>query len=71
METVRLCKECGAPLSADSAEGLCPKCLIQRGLAGEASGIPASSSEKTILVTDKAGIAHSSGTRVGYFGDYE
>ena len=29
MDTERICKECGAPLSADAPEGLCPKCLMR------------------------------------------
>src|SRR5260221_8197222 len=71
METVRLCKECGAPLSADSPEGLCPKCLIQRGLTGDATSTLASSSGKTIIVTEEAVISPSIGTKIRYFGDYE
>src|SRR5437867_10007910 len=35
METVRLCKACGAPLPVDAPEGLCPKCLVKAGLGSE------------------------------------
>jgi WD40 repeat protein/tRNA A-37 threonylcarbamoyl transferase component Bud32 len=45
--------------------------LIQRGLTGEVSSTPASSSEKTVLLTDEASISGSSGKKVRYFGDYE
>jgi serine/threonine protein kinase len=71
METVRLCQQCGSALPPDSPEGLCPKCLIQLGLTGDASSTPASSSGKTIIVTEDPTVAPSSGTKVRYFGDYE
>jgi len=35
METVRLCRECAAPLPVDAPEGLCPKCLVKAGLGME------------------------------------
>src|SRR6266699_2651956 len=34
MDTMRLCKECAAPLAADA---LCPKCLLKVGLGSEGS----------------------------------
>ncbi len=37
MDTIRLCKECAAPLAADAPEGLCPKCLLKVGLGSEGS----------------------------------
>jgi Flp pilus assembly protein TadD/tRNA A-37 threonylcarbamoyl transferase component Bud32 len=36
MDTMRLCKECGAIVAADAAQGLCPKCLLKVGLGSEA-----------------------------------
>src|SRR5438876_7730135 len=36
MDTVRICKECGAPLTAAAPEGLCPKCLLKAGLGSTA-----------------------------------
>lgn len=33
MPTTRTCPACQAELPADAPEGLCPKCLLQRGLA--------------------------------------
>jgi len=72
METVRLCKECGALLSLDSLEGLCPKCLIQCGLTADArSTLAASSSGKTVIVTEEAIVSPSSGSKIRHFGDYE
>lgn len=47
MTSVRLCKECGAPLPADAPEGLCPKCLVAAGLMSELSSIP----QPTVLVS--------------------
>jgi predicted Ser/Thr protein kinase len=43
MDTMRVCKECGAPLPDDAPEGLCPKCLMKIGIGTE-GGIPAGSS---------------------------
>ncbi|HWD94530.1 MAG TPA: protein kinase [Verrucomicrobiae bacterium] len=34
----RKCPKCGAELKADAPEGLCPACLLQRGLATEGGG---------------------------------
>jgi serine/threonine protein kinase len=39
MNTKRICKECGAPLTADAPQGLCPQCLMKVALGSEA-GIP-------------------------------
>ncbi len=36
----RQCPQCGAALPADAPEGLCPGCLLQRGLATEAGPAP-------------------------------
>jgi serine/threonine protein kinase len=33
-----LCPKCGAELSADAAQGLCPKCLLDAGLESQAAG---------------------------------
>ena len=38
MNTKRVCKECGAPLSPEAPEGLCPKCLLKVGLGTEPAG---------------------------------
>src|SRR5437870_13765799 len=32
MSAQRICPECGAALSADAPEGLCPRCLVEMGL---------------------------------------
>src|SRR6516165_7574689 len=32
MTEIELCQECGAEVPADAPEGLCPSCLIRRGL---------------------------------------
>ena len=36
----RKCPQCGAELKADAPEGLCPACLLQRGIATEGGGAP-------------------------------
>ncbi len=35
MSTVQTCPNCGTNLPADSPGGLCPKCLLQVGMAGQ------------------------------------
>ena len=35
MDTVQICKECGAALTTAAPEGLCPKCLLKAGLGSE------------------------------------
>ena len=40
MNTVpRQCPSCGAPLAAGVPEGLCPKCLLQRGPVVNRAGV--------------------------------
>jgi predicted Ser/Thr protein kinase len=41
MDTKPICKECGAPLSADAPEGLCPKCLLKVALGSQAGPLTA------------------------------
>ena len=36
MTTLRHCPQCGAELPADAPDGVCPKCLVQQGLATHA-----------------------------------
>src|SRR5436190_16169383 len=43
MDTIRMCKQCGAPLSADAPQGLCPKCLMQVGLGSGFQPLPSTS----------------------------
>jgi eukaryotic-like serine/threonine-protein kinase len=66
-----LCPHCGEELPVDAPAGLCPRCLLQRGLqTGTAAphGLPvdATLAPRTI---DSNGM--SPGSRVRYFGDYE
>ncbi len=37
MAEVGTCPKCGAPLTPDAPAGICPKCLMQAGLAGQAT----------------------------------
>src|SRR5687768_1076475 len=63
------CAGCGAELPANTPEGLCPKCLLARGLdlLGEPSG-PTSGEAPTEASMP---ITPFTGTRLRYFGDYE
>jgi tRNA A-37 threonylcarbamoyl transferase component Bud32 len=40
MSDTRTCPKCGAELAPDAPAGICPKCLMQAGLAGQATGSP-------------------------------
>ena len=37
MTNINICPECGTELSADAPEGLCPKCLINKGTSIDAN----------------------------------
>ncbi|HEX7569429.1 MAG TPA: hypothetical protein VF492_02885, partial [Verrucomicrobiae bacterium] len=37
---LRQCPQCGAELKPDVSEGLCPACLLQRGIATEGGAPP-------------------------------
>jgi predicted Ser/Thr protein kinase len=39
MTDKRQCPKCGAELSADAAQGLCPKCLLDAGLESQAANV--------------------------------
>jgi predicted Ser/Thr protein kinase len=41
------CPECQSPLPADAPAGLCPRCLLQRGMGSDTSGTTASYSDFT------------------------
>jgi predicted Ser/Thr protein kinase len=38
MSDTKTCPKCGAELALDAPAGICPKCLMQAGLAGQATG---------------------------------
>ena len=38
MSETKACPQCGAELPADAPAGICPKCLMQAGLASEKDG---------------------------------
>ena len=63
------CNGCGCPIPADSPEGLCPKCLLARGL-DLLAGPPTAA---TAVIADELSVPATSftGTRLRYFGDYE
>jgi predicted Ser/Thr protein kinase len=59
MPNLRTCPKCGATLLPDAPDGLCPRCLIDGGLATSADG--GGAADNPI----------ATGARVHYFGDYE
>ena len=58
MPDTRRCPKCGAELSEDAPEGLCPKCLLRGGMADTAPPV------HTPPIT-------GSWPTIRYFGDYE
>jgi serine/threonine protein kinase len=71
MAEARLCPQCGVELPVDAPEGLCPRCLLQQGIA-EGRGDPSGGAYDPTLVprmTNSRGAAL--GAHVRYFGDYE
>ncbi len=77
MNTMKLCPDCGSPLSAP--EGICPKCLFARA---KADSVPVADGFATTVSPEaepspKNSIAMGSsdttgvGNKVQYFGDYE
>jgi tRNA A-37 threonylcarbamoyl transferase component Bud32 len=65
METKPACSVCGTALPADAPRGLCPQCLVRRGLEESATVSESAADEAP------AGPGRSSLARLRYFGDYE
>lgn len=71
MKTNRQCAECGALLPAESPQGLCPRCLLKRGLDNP-TGATAESLAETMVETGSAKPASTTPPREGQrFGDYQ
>jgi serine/threonine protein kinase/WD40 repeat protein len=68
-ENANTCPGCGAALSADAPEGLCPQCLLGRGLDLLAGPRTVAVAETTGAVSLPA--TPFTGTRLRNFGDYE
>src|SRR5678816_2324986 len=64
-----LCAGCGTVLPAHSPEGLCPKCLLGRGLELLAASPTVPSAEAPTEAS--APVSPFTGTKLRYFGDYE
>jgi len=75
MPEVRKCPRCGAELSVEVPQGLCPQCLLQEGLSRETTdrdpGAVGPGSETLPLGDTGALAAPPPKTKVRYFGDYE
>src|SRR5436190_21919302 len=69
MSTPITCQKCGAALAVDAPEGLCPRCLIQRGLETVASLRESPPSSELTILTPASAAAEGS-RQVHYFGDY-
>jgi WD40 repeat protein/serine/threonine protein kinase len=69
MNATTRCRTCGATLTADSPEGLCPKCLLAGGLAVLAQPPLTAPGEGPTQADIPA--TPFTGTRLRYFGDYE
>jgi eukaryotic-like serine/threonine-protein kinase len=65
-ETV-VCRACGTNLSPQTAEALCPKCLLEQALNPGAVTDPG----ETLLLEPSIPASPFTGTRLRYFGDYE
>src|ERR1700731_1375787 len=49
------CEECGAELTANAPDGLCPRCLVGMGLALAAEEVPTQPTEAVERVGDRIG----------------
>lgn len=67
MNTNRNCPQCGAALTAEAPEGLCPACMMKAGLAS--GGLNPNAA--TVGSSPTQAINPEAGVRVRYFGDYE
>lgn len=65
------CAGCGAALPPDTPEGLCPACLLARGLdlLADPPGATAAANDAPTLVS--VPVTPFTGTRLRYFGDFE
>src|SRR5215475_13778549 len=63
------CSGCGAVLPAQSTEGLCPRCLLARGL--ELLADPPEPTAADAAAVASVPVTPFTGTRIRYFGDYE
>ncbi len=64
------CASCGAAVPGNSPEGLCPKCLLARGLDFLASPPPPADPGDAVTQVSVPATPFT-GTRLRYFGDYE
>ncbi len=65
MPESRTCRKCQADVPANAPLGLCPQCLLGRGLDPAVEGAAA------MPEGSKAGVGSFDGERLRYFGDYE
>jgi len=63
------CSGCGTELPANTPEGLCPKCLLGRGL--DLLAQPPNSASEDAPTLASVPLTPFTGTKLRYFGDYE
>ena len=78
MPTTGTCPQCGAPLSADSPQELCPQCLLQRAMDETPTLVSPTSIPTHNIAQDTEPIPQIANRKsqiqnpvVRYFGDYE
>src|SRR5437879_708252 len=69
MKTSSPCARCGTELLNNSPEGLCPKCLLGRGL--ELLATPPLPTSAEAPTEASVPLTPFTGTKLRYFGDYE
>src|SRR5512145_2181850 len=67
--TSGICSQCGAALTASAPEGICPKCLLARGL--NLLVRPAATTLSDAPTEASVPLTPFTGTKLRYFGDYE
>ena len=67
----RSCPECGARLPADALRGICPRCLIRRGLEPGPSDTGSLAADRTIHLVLAEDAEAGSPLPCGELGDYE
>ena len=55
MTETRTCPKCGAGLSPDAPAGICPRCLMQAGLGGQASAPSADRRQHAVRIARPVG----------------
>jgi WD40 repeat protein len=71
MPETLVCPQCARPLAGDAPLGLCPACLLERGLASDSAAPAANSQDPTLPPGATALAGPDEKLSVSSFGDYE